>query len=105
MFYDAIEITFNQQGGGKDYDDVFYYWINKQTQKVDYLAYSYHVNEGGIRFREAYNRRVVGGITFQDYINYEAPLGTPLKELPKLFEENKLKELSRIDMENIINNK
>ena len=105
VFYDTIEITFNQEGGGKDYDDVFYYWINKKTHKIDYLAYSYHVNEGGVRFRESYNRRVVDGITFQDYINYEAPFGTPLKELPKLFEENKLKELSRIDIENIINNK
>ena len=102
--YDVVEVTFNQTGGGKDYQDEFYYWVNKQTHKLDYIAYVYHVNEGGIRFREAYNVRIIDGITFQDYINYEAPLGTSLKNLPILFQEGKLKELSRIETENVIKN-
>ncbi len=101
--YEVIEVTFKQEGGGKDFEDEFYYWINQKTNKIDYLAYNYKVNKGGVRFRSAYNTRIVGGITFQDYINYEAPLGTPLKVLPKLFEEGKLKELSRIEIENINN--
>jgi hypothetical protein len=29
--------NFGQDGGGKD--DEFYFWINKQTHKIDYLAY------------------------------------------------------------------
>ncbi|QCE40457.1 DUF6503 family protein [Psychroserpens sp. NJDZ02] len=101
--YAVIEITFNEAGGGEDHDDQFYYWINKDTKKVDYLAYSYKVNDGGVRFRSAYNSRVIDGITFQDYINYEAEVGTPLKDLPKLLEAEKLKELSKIKTENIIN--
>ena len=102
--YDVIEVTFGQDGGGKDFDDEFHYWINKQTHKIDYLAYSYHTNDGGVRFRSAVNTRVIDGLTFQDYINYEAPLETALKDLPKLYEQGKLKELSQILNENVINN-
>ncbi len=105
MNYDVIKITFNQEGGGKDHDDEFHYWINQKTKKIDYLAYNYTVNGGGVRFRSAYNQRVVDGITFQDYINWKAPLGTPLKDLPSLYEQDKLKELSRIINENITNKK
>ena len=101
--YDAIQVTFSKDGGGEDHDDEYYYWINKNTKKVDYLAYNYAVNEGGVRFRVGYNKRVVDGITFQDYINYEAKVGTPLKDLPMLFEADKLKELSKIKTESIIN--
>ena len=68
---------------------------------MDYLAYNYKVNGGGVRFRSSYNRRNVGGIIFQDYINYKAEVGTPLKDLPTLYENDKLKEVSRIDTENV----
>ena len=100
--YDAIEVNFNQEGGGEDHDDEYYYWINAATKKIDYLAYNYSVNKGGVRFRAAYNKRVIDGITFQDYVNYEAPVGTALKDLPTLFEANQLKELSKIDTEDVV---
>jgi len=100
--YGVIEVTFNQEGGGKDHDDEYYYWINSTTKKIDYLAYNYSVNNGGVRFRVAYNKRVVKGITFQDYVNYEAPVGTALIDLPTLFEANQLKELSKIETENVV---
>ena len=57
---------------------------------------------GGVRFRSAYNSRKVGGIIFQDYINFKAAVGTPLANLPKLFEQGKLKELSRIETKNVV---
>lgn len=105
--YSVLGITFNKDGGGEDFDDAYHYWINTETKKIDYLAYNYKVNKGGVRFRSAYNKTVIDGITFQDYINYEAELGTPLKELPELYESGKLKELSKIKTENIknLNNK
>ena len=104
MRYDVIKVTFGQNGGGKDFDDEYHYWINKATHKIDYLAYNYQVNGGGARFRAAFNARVVDGVTFQDYINYEAPLKTPLKELPTLYEQGKLKEASKILTENVVRN-
>lgn len=99
--YKVVKVTFNQEGGGKDFDDQYHYWINKQTNIIDFLAYNYKVNGGGVRFREAYNPRSVGGILFQDYVNYKAEVGTPLIELTKLWEKGQLKELSRIDTEEV----
>ncbi|MFK7770789.1 MAG: DUF6503 family protein [Saprospiraceae bacterium] len=100
--YEILEIRFKQEGGGRDHDDVFHYWINQKSNVIDYLAYNYQVSGGGVRFRSAYNSRNVGGIIFQDYVNYKAKVGTPLAELPKLFEQGKLKELSKIETENVV---
>ena len=101
--YDIIGVTFEAAGGGTDYQDEFLYWIDTETKTVDYLAYNYETNDGGVRFRSAYNPRTVDGIRFQDYVNYEAPIGTPLKELPALYETGQLKELSRIETGNVKN--
>lgn len=100
--YQAIEVTFRKEGGGQDFEDRFMYWIEEETSRVDYLGYSYQVNGGGVRFRKAYNSRTVGGILFQDYINFKAPLGTELNQLPRLLETEKLTEISRIETEEVI---
>ena len=99
--YALLQVNFDKEGGGKDYNDTFLYWINSDTKTVDYLAYSYSTNGGGVRFRSAFNPRTVSGIRFQDYINYEVPVGTPLRDIPKLFEAGTLKELSQILTENV----
>ncbi len=101
--YDVVKVTFQQAGGGTDHEDEFLYWINQDKHTVDYLAYSYHTNGGGIRFREAINPQQVGGILWQDYINYKAAdeKNTPLEQLMPLFKEGKLLELSRIEQKNI----
>lgn len=95
--YDVVRVSFKQEGGGTDFQDVFYYWINQSTHQMDYLAYQYAVNGGGVRFRSAFNSRMVGNMRFQDYVNYAAPVGTPLDSLPILFESNQLTELSLIE--------
>ncbi len=100
--YDVLEITFDQKGGGKDHDDEFMYWIDTDTKHIHYLAYRYSSSGGGVRFRSAYNPRMVSGIRFQDFINYEAPVGTPLDSLPGLYEAGKLKELSKIETANVV---
>ncbi len=99
--YYVIEVSFKEEGGGVDHEDIFYYWINQNDKHIDFLAYSYSVNNGGVRFRTAENRRNVGGIIFQDYINYKAPLGTKLSELPNLWMSGKLKKLSEIKTEKV----
>ncbi|WP_235016242.1 DUF6503 family protein [Aquimarina sp. AU474] len=100
--YYKIKVTFKQEGGGTDFEDEFLYWIHKKEYTVDYLAYKYAVDEGGIRFREAYNPRIVNGIRFVDYNNYKTDdLTLPLFDLDGLFEKGKLKLLSKIELENI----
>jgi len=69
---------------------------------VDYLAYSYHVNGGGVRFRSAYNSREVDGVRFQDYINYKHDSTTPVEEMDEYYLKGELKELSKIELRNII---
>ena len=100
--YYEIEVTFKEEGGGTDFDDVFVYWIHKQDFTVDYLAYRYAVNGGGIRFREAYNARVINGIRFVDYNNYKPESKEiMLSDLDRLFIKGKLKLVSKIETENI----
>lgn len=100
--YYKIEVTFSQEGGGEDFDDVFVYWISKDNYHMDYLGYYYHTNGGGIRFREGVNSRVKGGIIFSDYINYKGPAGlNDVAGLAELFKTNKLEKLSEINLENL----
>lgn len=100
--YHLIEITFNEIGGGEDFQDVFLYWISRDNFNIDYLAYRYFTDGGGVRFREAFNQREIEGITFLDYRNYKPETKlVELKELPALFETNNLELLSTIELKNI----
>ena len=99
--YHKIQITFDKQGGGSDYQDVFIYWFNTETNKVDYLAYSYETDGGGMRFREAYNERYVNGIRFVDYINYKPKSEIDLSSIDQAFLSGQLDTLSKIEAESI----
>jgi hypothetical protein len=98
--YYKIKVRFSEEGGGTDHDDTFVYWIHKEAFTVDYLAYKYSVDGGGIRFREAYNPRIIKGIRFVDYRNYKPESkDIALTELDSLYESGKLKLLSNIENE------
>lgn len=100
--YHKIKVHFRQEGGGKDFEDEFVYWIHRDHLTMDYLAYNYLTDGGGARFREAYNIRTIEGIRFADYINYKPdPDSRNVVQFDVLFEQGKMKELSRIDTENI----
>lgn len=100
--YYKVKVTFDQKGGGKDYEDIYLYWFNKETFKPNYLAYKFYVDGGGIRFRVAYNERYLGGIRFVDYENYEATLSdSEFYDVDVFYERNKLKLLSKIELEDI----
>jgi hypothetical protein len=100
--YDRVRVTFTEAGGGTDYDDVYHYFFHQGTGELDYLAYSFSADEGGIRFREAINKRRVEGVLIQDYINY----GTngndrDLSHIDRRFAAGELPELSRILSEDV----
>jgi hypothetical protein len=98
--YHEIKVTFEQQGGGVDHEDIYMYWIEKDDFTIDYLAYRFFVNDGGIRFRKAVNPRMVNGIRFVDYENYKTDkLSTPLEELDDMFEKGELIRVSKIESE------
>ena len=101
--YYKIEVTFDEIGGGEDYEDVFIYWIAKENFKTEYLAYSFNEIDGkGMRFREAYNERYQNGLRFVDYNNFKAENDTTrLEDLGKAFEANTLQLVSKIELEDI----
>lgn len=101
--YYEIKVTFKEEGGGKDNEDEYVYWINQQNYTMDYLAYTFHVEGGGTRFRKAVNPREINGIRFADYLNYKGPMPgkVPLSEFDRLFQQGKLEKVSEIRMEDL----
>lgn len=100
--YFVVKVTFNKKNGGDDFEDTYVYWFNKVTFKPDYLAYDYHTDGGGVRFRKAYNERYVNGIRFVDYENYKPKDTTvTLTNILDYFLDDKLELLSKIELKHI----
>jgi len=100
--YHRVEVTFQPEAGGRDHQDRFLYWIHRDRYTVDYLAYSYDVNDGGIRFREAFNPRAVGGVRFADYRNYAPETLEPaLESLGRMYETDSLALVSEIVLDSV----
>ena len=101
--YWTIKVYFSEEGGGDDYQDEYRYWINQDTYEIDYLAYNYTTEGGGIRFRKAIKKKRVKGILFQDYQNFSpSNKFEPLDSLPKIYEDGLLSQISLIENKNII---
>lgn len=100
--YHKIMVTFDENGGGEDHEDVFLYWIDKRDMLIDYLAYSYCEEDCGYRFRESVNRRKINGVTIQDYINYtpEAELDT-ITRIDEYYRKGKMEKVSDIKTEDV----
>ncbi len=100
--YYKVKVTFDQQGGGDDFEDTYLYWFDLKTFKPSYLAYDFHTDGGGQRFRKAYNERYVNGIRFVDYENYKPKeKETGILEIGQLYNEGGLELLSKIELKNI----
>ena len=72
---------------------------------MDYLAYDFHINDGGTRFREAFNIRTIEGVRVSDFKNYKSDLlpqpGTPIEDYETLIDTDDLELLSEIKLENV----
>ncbi|PCE63685.1 hypothetical protein B7P33_10405 [Sediminicola luteus] len=101
--YHKIKITFSPENGGKDFEDTFVYWINQESYYVDYLAYDYITDGGGVRFRVAYNERMVNGVRFVDYENYKPKDKATAKvaTMDSLYLNQGLELLSKIALEKV----
>ncbi|WP_439879995.1 DUF6503 family protein [Pontibacter sp. MBLB2868] len=100
--YYKVKVTFVQNGGGEDHEDEYVYWIHQKKHTMDYLAYSYVEEDGkGSRFREAVNPRKIGGVLFQDYVNYTSRKDFPLQNYDKAFEKGELEKVSEINLEEV----
>ncbi len=100
--YHLIKVTFVPEGGGEHYEDEFLYWISTEDFFIDYMAYSYHTDGGGVRMREVSGVQDVGGIRFQNYLNLKPEdKNTPVEDMQALYSGGKLELLSEINLENI----
>lgn len=99
--YYKIEITFDEEGGGDDHEDIYVYWFNKDNYLLEYLAYQYFTNGGGMRFRSAINRQEIAGAIVQDYANYRPIANCSVYELAKAMERGELVLISNITKLNI----
>ncbi len=99
--YYKVQITFDREGGGKDFEDVYVHWFNASTFELEYLAYDFLVDGGGVRFRKAFNERYVEGIRFVDYENYSFKQKVPPALMDSLYQTGALQLLSRIELRDI----
>jgi hypothetical protein len=101
--YRMIEVTFDRDGGGTDWEDRFIHWIHEEERTLDYFAYRYHRDGGGTRFRRGINRREVDGLLIQDFENYRATEDavTDIAEYTRLMESGALELLSVLELEQV----
>lgn len=99
--YHEIEVTFQQEGGGRDWQDRFVYWIHARRRTMDYLAYRFYVDGGGTRFRVATNPRVINGLRLQDYHNLTAPEPVDIADYETLYEAGQVESFSDILLEDV----
>jgi hypothetical protein len=103
--YHKVEITFEQERGGRAYEDRFVYWFHRDRHTMDYFAYDFEEDGGGTRFREAVRPRRIDGLLFVDYINYMSDLipspGDSIEHYDRALEAGNVRVLSEINLENI----
>ncbi len=104
--YHRVKVTFRQEGGGKDWQDVFMYWFRTDTYAMDFLAYAFGLGpseEPGTRFREAYNVRRRSGVRVADYHNYTADTlsADQMAQYSDLLEKDALKRVSDIEIDSV----
>lgn len=100
--YHKVKVTFRQEGGGKDFEDEYLYWIHRDEHTVDYLAYNFLADGGGARFREAYSVIVSNGIRFANYHNYKPRTDNRnIAGFDSLFQKGALELISDIKLEKV----
>ena len=99
--YDLVEVTFREEGGGRDWEDRFLYWVHADSATVDFLAYRFYTGYGGARFREAVNPRTVGGVRVADYRNYDADTTAAMESAGRRWEAGALPLVSDVVLDSV----
>ncbi|CAN5476623.1 hypothetical protein BH23BAC4_BH23BAC4_09280 [soil metagenome] len=99
--YDLVEVTFDQEGGGRDWEDRFLYWFARDFGTLDFMAYEFQTGDGGTRFRAATNPRRVGPLLITDHVNYTADREgqrARLEEYAHLYEHGAVEYVSNVNL-------
>ena len=96
-FYYQLQVKFSKDGGGKDHQDIYRYWFDKKDYSMDYLAYEFYTNDGGMRFRVKKVERKMKGIVFQDYENLKPKADSlSFSNISEAYKEDRLEKVSKI---------
>lgn len=104
--YHRVKVTFRQEGGGEDWQDVFMYWFRADNYTMDFLAYAFGQGpdeEPGTRFREAYNVRRRNGVRVADYYNYTVDTlsADQMAQYSDLWERGALELVSEVELDSV----
>ena len=104
--YDLLEVTFAQDGGGRDWEDRYLYWLHPERHTLDYLAYTYELSPGasgeddtGHRFRRVLGTSDAGGFRVQDYENLTADSLSRLEDYPAALARGRTRAVSEVRTE------
>ena len=96
-FYYQLQVKFSKDGGGKDHQDIYRYWFDKKDYSMDYLAYKFYTNDGGMRFRVKKAEKKMKGIVFQDYENLKPKADSlSFSNISEAYKEDRLEKVSKI---------
>lgn len=97
-----VRVTF-APGSSTEADDVFLYWFDPGTGRLEQFAYSFSSGNGGLRFRRGFNYRRVGGILFfdQENLGLDGP-GFTVDEIDPSFVERRMRPVSTVELREIM---
>ncbi len=96
-----VKVTF-EAGSSTDAGDQYMYWFDPETARLEYLAYSYDDNGGGLRFRRAVRHRRIGGLLFFDQENFGADgPGLSVDMIDAAFVRDSMRHVSTVRLEEI----
>ena len=95
--YYQLQVKFKEKGGGEDFQDIYHYWFDQEDFSLDYLAYKFYTNDGGMRFRAKRIEKRLDGVIFQDYNNFKpASDNIQIDQLSTAYKNNQLEKVSEI---------
>ncbi len=96
-----VKVTF-QTGTSTDAGDQYMYWFDPETARLEYFAYSYDDNGGGLRFRRAVRHRRIGGLLFFDQENLGADgPGLSVDAIDAAYVRDSMRHVSTVRLEKI----
>ncbi len=106
--YDRVEVTFEREGGGADWEDRYVYWLRQVDGQIGHYAYTYEPTPGdtartetGTRFRVPLGATRVGGVLFQDWQNLTADPLEALDHFGDLYDAGETFEVSTVVLDSI----
>ncbi len=96
-----VRVSF-REGTSTDAEDQYLYWFDPETGRMEQLAYSFIVGNGGLRLRKVTEHMRVGGILFTDQENYAITgQGMSVNQITPEFAANEMELMSTVMLTDI----